>query len=485
MTLNDKKVINGWAMYDWANSVYSLVITSTIFPIYYASVTETADGKNLVNFFGAHITNTVLYSYSISFSFLVLALLMPILSGIADYSGNKKSFMKFFAYLGSASCAGLFFFQGPANIEYGIACSVMASIGFGGSLVFYNAYLPEITTPDNYDRVSAKGFALGYFGSVLLMILNLMMVQHKQWFGFTDIKGTFLGDPGLPARAVFVTVGLWWFGFSQITFARLPKGVAKQATDNILSKGFQELAKVWKSLKTLPKTRNFLIAFFFYDMGVQTIMLLAATYGSDKLKLDSGVLIMTILVIQIVAIGGAYIFAWVSKLKGNIFSLSFMIVMWVMACTSIFFINGPTGAAVQARFAEKVRTETARQTGSTLTEARRSELKKEALKELQKPVETQFIIIGFWVGLIMGGIQSLSRATYSKLLPETEDHASYFSFYDVCEKVCIVLGVGLFGYMQQITGDMRNSVWPLLVAFIIGFIVLQFAKNRAVASPQG
>jgi len=436
MALNDKKVINGWAMYDWANSVYSLVITSTIFPIYYASVTVAKDGNEWIDFFGMKIVNTVLYSYALSFSFLVLALLLPILSGIADYSGSKKNFMKFFAYLGSISCAAMYFFTGRANVEYGIICSVMASIGFGGSLVFYNAYLPEIATPENYDRVSAKGYALGYIGSVLLMIVNLMMVEKKEWFGFNDNVTTFLGDPTLPSRVVFVTVGIWWAGFSQITFSRLPKGTAKTGEGNIIYKGFKELAKIWRSLKYLPKTRNFLIAFFFYDMGVQTIMYLAATYGSDELKLKSSVLIMSILVIQLVAIGGAYLFAYVSKLRGNIFSLSFMICLWLICCVSVFFVN-----------------------------------------KNDPHVEQKFEAVAFLVGMVMGGIQSLSRATYSKLLPETEDHASYFSFYDVCEKICIVLGTAFFGFMQQISGDMRNSVWPLFIAFIIGLIVLQTAKS--------
>jgi MFS transporter, UMF1 family len=437
MVLNDKKVINGWAMYDWANSVYSLVITSTIFPIYYASITTASNGDKFLNFMGYRIANTVLYSWSISFSFLLLAILLPVLSGIADYSGSKKNFMRFFAYLGSISCAALFFFKTREDTFYGLLCSVMASIGFGGSLVFYNAYLPEITTPENYDRVSAKGYAMGYIGSVLLMIVNLMMVQHKEWFGFSSDTHRYFGDPTLPSRVVFVTVGLWWFGFSQVTFARLPKSIAKPSDGNIIAKGFKELVKVWNSLKTLPKTRNFLIAFFFYDMGVQTIMYLAATYGSDHLELSSSVLITTILLIQVVAIGGAYLFAWVSKIRGNIFSLSFMIVLWIFVCAGIFFVN-----------------------------------------KNDNHVAYEFEGVAVLVGLVMGGIQSLSRATYSKLLPETEDHASYFSFYDVCEKICIVLGTLLFGLMQQTTGDMRNSVWPLLVAFVIGLIVLQTTKSK-------
>jgi MFS transporter, UMF1 family len=472
MALNDKKVINGWAMYDWANSVYSLVITSTIFPIYYTTFTEKAFHGKSVPFFGTHVSNTVLYTYSFSFSFLVLALLLPILSGIADYSGSKKGFMKFFATLGSLSCAAMYFFNG-ANIEFGILCFVLAGIGYGGSLVFYNAYLPEIATPEKYDNVSAKGYAMGYIGSVILMIVNLLMVKKPEWFGFGGTT-----DPTLPSRVVFVTVGLWWFGFSQVTFARLPKSIGRPTDTNILVKGFKELAKVWRSLKTLPKTRNFLVAFFFYDMGVQTIMALAATYGSDRLKLDATVLIVTILIIQIVAIAGAYLFAWISKIKGNIYALSSMIMIWIFVCVSIFFVNKPTDAAVEKRYNEKVQAEMSTFPMKKIDKEKSDALRAEALKELQAPVEMEFEAVGFLVGLIMGGIQSLSRATYSKLLPETEDHASYFSFYDVCEKLCFVAGTAIFAFMEDRTGDMRNSVWPLLMAFIIGLIILQTVKIR-------
>lgn len=428
-------------MYDWANSVYSLVITSTIFPIYYNAVTS--NGQNdLVRFMGVQVRNTVLYSYSISFSFMVLAILLPMLSGIADYSGNKKGFMKFFAWLGSLSCMALYFFVGP-NIEYGILCSVMASIGFGGSLVFYNAYLPEIATPDQHDRVSAKGYALGYAGSVLLMIVNLMMVQKPAWFGFVvNAQGEAINGT-LPSRIVFLTVGLWWIGFAHYTFAWLPRSSVKKSEDNVIKKGFNELKKVWKSLKYLPQTRNFLIAFFFYDMGVQTIMYLAATYGSAELKLPAGTLIISILAIQLVAIAGAYFFAGLSRRRGNIFSLSVMIPIWMMICITVFFIN-----------------------------------------RTDSNVAKEFISVAVVVGLIMGGIQSLSRSTYSKLLPETEDHASYFSFYDVTEKVAIVLGTAIFGLTQQLTSDMRNCVWPLFIFFVMGLIMLQRARSSKLTAVQ-
>jgi UMF1 family MFS transporter len=423
--MNNKKVINAWAMYDWANSVYSLVITSTIFPIYYNAVTKSPTG-NTVNFFGMQITNTVLYAWSISFSFLLISFLSPILSGIADYRGNKKRFMQFFAWMGSLCCMGMFFFK-RGNLELGILLAVGASLGYAGSLVFYNAFLPEICSPDRYDKVSAKGYALGYIGSVILMIVNLMMVMKPEWFGITGPNAA-----GLASRISFLTVGLWWIGFSQYTFYFLPQTqVSRPDERKLISHGYQELLKVWKSFKELPDTRRFLIAFFFYNMGVQTVMYLAASFGDKELHLESSVLISSILTIQLVAIGGAYLFAEVSKRKGNLYSLSIMIVIWIGICISAYFVKGPM----------------------------------------------PFRALAFVVGLVMGGIQSLSRSTYSKLLPETKDHASYFSFYDVTEKLSIVLGTALFGLTESLTGSMRNSVWPLAVAFIAGLFLLRTARS--------
>lgn len=419
-------------MYDWANSVYSLVITSTIFPVYYNNATRNAFDGDTVQFFGLPVSNTVVYSYAISFSFLLMSFLSPLLSGIADYSGKKKNFMKFFVILGSLACMGLYFFTGE-NIEYGILCSVLASIGFGGSLVFYNSYLPEITTPENYDKVSARGFALGYIGSVILMIVNLAMVLQPQLFG--------LEPGGMPARISFLTVGLWWFGFSQYTFAYLPAGTKKHTTENtenIIFKGYKTLLHIWHSLKMLPKARVFLAAFFFYNMGVQTVMYMAANFGEKELHLESGTLITAILIIQLFAIGGAYMFAALSKRKGNILSISVILLIWIGVCLGAYFIN------VESKLIA---------------------------------VENQFFMLAFVVGLIMGGIQSLSRSTYSKFLPAAEDHTSYFSFYDVAEKISIVMGTFMFGLAEYLTGSMRNSILPLMLFFILGLIILQFARS--------
>src|SRR5579871_1364119 len=429
MQTASKKVINGWAMYDWANSSYSLIITSAIFPAYYTAVVDPQ-----VHFLGRSFDRAALASYTISFSFLVIAFLSPILSSIADYKGNKKAFMKFFCYMGSIACAGMFFFSKNyfphAYVDLGLICSIIASIGYCGSIVFYNAYLPEIAAEPDQDRVSAKGFALGYIGSVLQMIVCLafiMLNDNLHW-----------GLGSLPVRLTFLSVGLWWAGFAQITFRILPKSQKSQQhpEHNILTNGFYELKKVWKQLQDYPALKRYLRAFFFYNMGVQTVMYMATYFASDELKMKETQLIITVLIIQLVAIFGAYIFSIISKKTNNIFALGILILIWIGICIGAYFTH----------------------------------------------TVTQFYIVAFTVGMVMGGIQSMSRSTYSKLLPETTDTASYFSFYDVCDKIGTVVGTLSFGYVAESLGGMRNSVLALMIFFIIGFILLMFVrmKNKMV-----
>lgn len=410
-----KKIQNAWAMYDWANSVYSLVITSTIFPVYFNSVTKGLNPVDKVDFFGFQIINTVLYSYSISFSFLIIAITSPILSGIADASGKKLQFMKFFAYLGSFSCIALFFFDGN-NLEWGICFSVLASVGYAGSIVFYNAYLPEITSPDKYDILSAKGFALGYIGSVILLVVNLLMIQFPSWF--------MLSDGGMAARLSFLITGVWWAGFSQIPFRVLPQNpYGKDIKKEFLLKGYQEIRKVWNEVKQIKVMYRFLASFFFYSMGVQTVMYLAATFGDKELGLPGDQLILTILIIQVVAIGGSFLFAYISERFGNKISLVIMVLIWVGICGGAYFVY----------------------------------------------TVYEFFALAFVVGLVMGGIQALSRSTFSKLIPRnTTEHASYFSFYDVTEKLAIVLGTFSYGFIEQMTGSMRNSTLSLGIFFLVG-----------------
>lgn len=417
---NNKATINAWAMFDWSNSAYNLVITSTIFPAYYTIITTTAEHGDQVSFFGRVFTNTALSNYALGVAYLIMALLLPVLSSIADFRGNKKIFMKFFTYLGSISCAGLFFFR-LETLELGIICFILAAIGYIGGVMFNNSYLTEIATPDQQDRVSAKGFAYGYIGSVLLQIICFVFVLKPEFFGIRDAS--------FPARLSFLLVGIWWISFAQIPFRKLPSGSPNYNALNktVVKSGFQELAKVWHQLKEMVILKRFLLAFFFYSMGVQTIMLVAAGFGEKVLKLGTSKLIAIILIIQLVAILGALIMSFFAKKYGNIRVIIAVLLVWIGVCIAAYFIQN----------------------------------------------EFQFYIIAAVVGLIMGGIQSISRSTYSKFLPEnTPDTASFFSFYDVTEKIAIVIGLFSFAYIEEFTGSMRNSAISLTAFFIIGLMVL-------------
>jgi len=438
MQTASKKVINGWAMYDWANSAYNLVITSTIFPAYYDAITTVRDAagdilSHKAQFLGIEFESASLYNYSIAFAYLVIALLSPILSSIADYKGNKKSFMQFFCYLGSISCCILFWFR-KETLGIGIACAILAAIGYCGSLVFYNSYLPEVAEEADRDRVSAKGFAYGYVGSVILQLICFLFVLKPELFG--------IKDESFAPRLSFLLVGIWWLGFAQITFARLPKGspAAQNENRNILTNGFNELHKVWQQVKLLPVLKRFLYSFFFYSMGVQTVMLAATLFGSQVLGLPTSKLIICILLIQIIAIAGAYIMAKLSQRFGNIRVLIFVVFLWIGICIIAYFIT----------------------------------------------TDVQFYFVAVLVGLVMGGIQSLSRSTYSKIMPETHDTASFFSFYDVTEKIAIVIGMFSFGFIQDITGNMRNSIIGLILFFVLGltglFLTLQKQKQSERSS---
>jgi UMF1 family MFS transporter len=423
--LNNPKTVRAWYMYDWANSVYSLVITTAIFPIYYKAVAQN-NGNDVVQFLGVSIQNSVLYSYALSFSFLIVAAILPLLSGAADYTGNKKTFMKFFVWLGSLSCMGLYFFEDIHALEWGIACSILASIGYSGSLVFYNAFLPEIVTHDKYDITSAKGFSMGYYGSVILMVVCSLLIINHESFPFAN--------EGEATRFSFLLVGVWWIGFSMIPFAILPDNpYARKPVDNIWTKGYEEIRAVWRSLKKSPDLKLFLTAFFFYNAGVQAVMYLATLFGTDVLHLKTDSLIMTVVIIQLVGSIGAWLFARVSQVKGNLYSLVVMIILWIGVCIGAYFVA----------------------------------------------TEYQFYALAFVVGMVMGGIQSLSRATYSKLIPiDTIDHTSYFSFYDVTYNLSIVAGTFSYGFIDHITGSMRYSALALGLYFIIGMLIV-FTVNPA------
>lgn len=424
MEQNNKKIIRAWTYYDWANSAYSLIITSAIFPIYYSSI-----APEQVHIGSLLISKSALASYSIAFSFLLIAFLSPILSSIADAKGNKKSYMQFFCYLGALACMGMFFFDkeiwGANFLWYGIGCSVLASVGYCGSIVFYNAFLPEIADKSMQDQVSAKGFAMGYIGSVILMLACFVLILSNDTFHFFT-------NSSLPAKISFVAVGIWWIGFAQIPFTYLHENHKITKEKTTLLSGYHELKKVLTSLQQTPVLQRYLFAFFFYNMGVQTVMYMATYFASDELHLATTQLLSVVLIIQLVAIVGAYVFAQISLRKGNIFALSVLIVIWIGICYAAYFVQSAEA----------------------------------------------FYLLAFCVGMVMGGIQSLSRSTYAKLLPATDDTASYFSFYDICEKIGIVIGTLSFGIVADLLGGMRNSTIALSVYFIIGLLLLWRVSNK-------
>ncbi|GAA4806121.1 MFS transporter [Olivibacter ginsenosidimutans] len=418
--MSDKATIRAWAMFDWSNSAYNLVITSTIFPAYYTAITTTDATGDRVSFFGFRFINTALANYSLAFAYLVMALVLPILSAIADNRGNKKSFMKGFTYMGGLACIGLYFFK-LETLAFGIICSTLAAMGYIGGVLFNNSYLPEIATVDEQDRVSAQGFAYGYVGSVILQLICFVFVLKPEWFG--------ISDPTLAPRLSFLLVGLWWIGFSQIPFRKLPPGKAnkKGTSTHVLKNGFLELTIVWRKIQQLSRLKRFLAAYFFYAMGVQTTMLVAAAFGEKILHLGTDKLIITILLIQLVAILGAYLMSALATRLENIQVLAGVVLVWIAVCVSAYAIR----------------------------------------------TEGQFYALAAVVGLIMGGIQSLSRSTYAKFIPEKEtDTTSFFSFYDVTEKLAIVIGLFSFAFIEERTENIRYSALCLALFFVFGLFFL-------------
>ncbi|WP_333876127.1 MFS transporter [Flavobacterium sp.] len=427
------KLLNAWAFYDWANSVYSLVIASAVFPIYYENLFKN-NHRDTVSFLGNDIKATAMISFVTAFAFLWVAFFSPIMSGVADYVGNKKSFLRFFCYLGGISCIGLYWFDFD-NLMTGYIFYYFGLIGFWSSLVFYNSYLPDIAFPEQQDRVSARGFSMGYIGSTLLLIFNLAMVMFPDFF--------FISNSMQAMKISFVTVGVWWIGFSHITYYYLPKGNhnKQRVTKEVLWNGFNELKKVWRQLKQNLPLKRYLYSYFVFIMAVQTVMLVATYFGATEIAWENADqktmgLIISILLIQLVAVIGAFLTSRASGKFGNINTLLFLTAFWAVLCVFAYFVETPT----------------------------------------------EFYTIAGFVGLVMGGIQSLARSTYSKLLPETEDTASFFSFYDVTEKIGIVIGMSIYGTIDQVTGSMRNAIVFLGLFFIIGFFLLLRVPKKSLSS---
>jgi len=422
------KLLNAWAFYDWANSVYSLVIASAVFPIFYNALFDKDHPYIVV--LGYNFKNSALISFVTAIAFLCVALFSPLLSGIADYMGNKKIFMRVFNYIGALSCIGLCFFD-LKNIQLGLAFYFFGLIGFWGSLVFYNSYLPDIAFPEQQDKVSAKGYSLGYIGSVILLVINLTMIMKPDWFHITNSAGNPASIKAM--RYSFAMVGIWWIVFSKYTYFYLPKGNSnkQKVTTAVIFNGFRELKKVWGILQKEIPLKRYLASFFVFSMAVQTVMLIATYFGAQEIKWKSADesqigLITCILLIQLIAIIGAVGTSKASAKFGNIKVLIGLNAFWFLLCGFAYFITTPI----------------------------------------------EFYIMASLVGLVMGGIQSLGRSTYSKLLPVTQDTASFFSFYDVSEKIGIVIGMMVYGLIDQITGSPRFAIVFLALFFLSGLLLL-------------
>lgn len=424
--LNNRKIINGWAFYDWANSAYFLVISTAIFPAYFMGYTD-----DTINFLGFELADSAFYALIVSIAYVLIALSTPALSGIADYGGKRLYFLRLFTSVGSIACICLYFFTSPETMWIGIIAFMIATIGCAGGLVFYDSYLPDIASEDMYDKVSAKGYTFGYIGSVLLLVFILLIASKPEWFGISETT--------LPYRISFVLVGLWWLSFSQITFKRMPKSkLSRKLSREVLNNGFNELRKAYHKLKHQPNIRRYLVSFFFYSAGVQTVIYLASAFASKVLGFSSSELIMIILILQIIAIPGAYLFAHIGKLYGNWKSMISMMIIWALICLIAFYVQG-------------------------------------------KPA---FYGLAGLVGLVLGGIQSMSRSTYTKLLdPNESDLTCYYSFYDVLFKLSVVFGTGLFAFLEIQMDDMRYSVLGLAVLFIIGLLIFWKVKiERPIAN---
>lgn len=420
---SDSKTQWGWAMYDWANSSYSLVISTAIFPIYYAAVMDGA-GKMNFPFFGGDISTTAAYTFVVAAAFLTISLITPYLSALSEISGKKKSFMRAFIYCGSMACAGMFFFT-ESTMWWGLLSPYLASLCFSGSLVFYNSYLPEIAKIEDQDSLSARGFALGYLGSSLVLIASLVFIQNPDWLGISDVA--------LVTRLSFVFVGIWWLCWGEFALYRLPQGVSILIEKNkgYVRESYLRLFLVFKEFNKINGLNRFLLGFFFASAGVQTVILIASLFGTKVLGLDSSSLILTILLIQFVAILGSWLFAKLSETYGNIRSLILASALWVVICVLAFFVNS----------------------------------------------ELQFYLLGASVGLVMGGLQSLGRSTFSKMLPLEDEHVTYFSFFDIAEKLATVLGMVAVGWVETVTGDLRLSPLVLSVFFLIAMF-LWFGVNK-------
>ena len=438
--INDKREIFGWAMYDWANSAFSTTVGTVFLGPYLASLAANAakaypDG--MARFFGIPVAPDSFLPYAVSFSVGMQVLFLPILGAIADYSHRRKQLMQLFATIGAVSTIAFFFVTQPLW-WLGAILFVVANLAFGAAVVFYNSYLPDIASEDQRDRVSSYGWALGYLGGGLLLFFNLIFYQMHEKLGVPT---------GLAVRINLASAGVWWLGFSLVTWSRLRSRHAARALpsgENYVSVGFKQLWSTLKEVKRFPETLKYLLAYFLYNDGIQTVIAVSATFAAAPLvrgglEIEQGTLTMVILMIQFVAFGGALFWGklagWVGAKRAIIISL----VIWAGVVT--FAYGGLKG---ETRV-------------------------------------LQFWILGALIAVVMGGSQAISRSLFAQMIPDGRE-AEFYSFYEVSERGTSWIGPLLFGIMNQMFGSLRPALLSLIFFFFAGLLILPFVNvKKAIA----
>ena len=413
-------------MYDWANSAYMTTVAVAVLPLYFAQVIV---GEHGVKLFGTVYSSQTLWAFMISFAALWAFFCAPVLGAIADFSSSKKKFLMLFCYTGSLFTL-LLFFCGSGDVWRTIVFFIIAQIGFVGGNVFYDAFLPQISSNDTIDWISGKGFAYGYIGGGIQFALSLLLITCHDFFGLSY---------HLAVRAALAMAGLWWAGFSVITFIKLKEAPSNARLPEAYRSMPQPLAYlkigIVRTITTARKVRKFkhllifLIAFMIYNDGIQTVISMATIYGKDELKFPDRVLMATLLIIQFIAFFGALIFSKIAEITSAKKALMITLLMWSFVCVYAYL----------------------------MTEAR------------------EFFILGIIVGLAMGGSQALSRSLYGSMIP-AEASAEFYGFYSVFSKFSAIWGPAIFGIIKQVSGSSRNSIVSLIVFFIVGLIMLMFVN---------
>lgn len=424
--MNDKRELRGWYFYDWANSAfYTTVITVFLGP-YLTEITKAAaDAEGFVYPLGIKVGAGSFFPYIVSLSVALQVFVLPVLGAFADYSHVKKQMLGFFAYLGSFATVCMYFVKDSRYILGGILF-LIANLSFGASIVIYNSFLNDIASEDKRDEVSSKGFALGYIGGGLLLGLNLVFFSRAESFGLTT---------GEAVRISLLSSGAWWGIFTLIPMALLKRRQAIRslpAGKSYWSIGFSQLWHTIKSLPRYPHTLLFLLGFLLYNDGIQTVIIMASTFGQEALGLEVSTLTTVVLMIQFIAFFGATLFNYIAKAVGTKRAIMISILVWT---ATVFY----------------------------------------AYSFLQ--TKRDFFILGAIIGIVLGGSQALSRSLFSLMIPKGQE-AEYFSLYEVSDKGTSWMGPFLFGFVYQMTNNYRQAILSLAILFVLGLIILSIVNVR-------